>query len=260
MPEADRNLDSVMTVPRGDNTASCILLDIEGTTTPIDFIYEVLFPYARARVKDYLARRFAAEDVLLDIAHLREEHAEDARKGADPPSLSDENDEAMIDSITAYIHWLMDRDRKSTPLKSLQGKIWEDGYRTDDLKGKVFADVAPAFEEWRRQGKQICIYSSGSVLAQKLLFAHTESGDLTGYIEDYFDTNVGAKKEAESYRRIAYALQRPASEILFISDVTDELDAARIAGLQTALSLRPGNHPVSDERDHKSIHTFDELL
>ncbi|MCI0487043.1 MAG: acireductone synthase [Blastocatellia bacterium] len=249
-----------MTASVGDNIGSCILLDIEGTTTPVDFVYEVLFPYARARVKDYLARRFDSEDVRSDIALLREEHAGDVRKGLAPPSLSDESDEALIDSITSYIHWLMDRDRKSTPSKSLQGKIWEDGYRTGELKGQVFADVPAAFEEWRRQGKQICIYSSGSVLAQKLLFAHTESGDLTGYIAEYFDTNIGAKKESKSYRRIAYTLQRPPSEILFISDVPDELDAARTAGLETALSLRPGNRPLPSPTDHRLIHTFDELL
>ena len=153
----------------------------------------------------------------------------------------------------------MDQDRKSTPLKSLQGRIWEAGYYSGELQSQIFDDVPRALRRLREQQKEICIYSSGSVLAQKLLFAHTEAGDLTALIRDYFDTNVGAKRDAASYQRIAHSLARVPSEIVFISDVVAELDAARSAEFQTLLCERPGNHaqPVSS---HNAIQTFDELF
>src|SRR5262249_36184556 len=157
----------------------------------------------------------------------------------------------MLNSAVVYLHWLIDIDRKSTPLKSLQGLIWQAGYASGELRSEIFDDVPPAFARWREQGTAIGIFSSGSVLAQKLLFAHTRAGDLTPFMQAYFDTNTGAKKEAESYRRIAAELRRPPREILFLSDVTAELDAAQTAEMQTALSVRPGNaaqpaskHPV----------------
>jgi enolase-phosphatase E1 len=153
----------------------------------------------------------------------------------------------------------MDQDRKSTPLKSLQGRIWKKGYRSGELLSQVFEDVPPAMERWHRQGKRVCIYSSGSVLAQKLLFGFTVAGDLTPLISAYFDTGVGAKMEAESYRRIASALQIPPEEILFISDVVTELDAAQAAGMQSRLSLRTGNRP-QPENLFQAIHSFAELV
>jgi enolase-phosphatase E1 len=227
---------------------TAILLDIEGTTTPIAFVHDVLFTYAREHVRDYLAQH-ANE---LDIAQLREEHARDSDN---PPPLTDE-----LDSITTYVNWLIDRDRKSTGLKSLQGKIWREGYEAGTLKSQVFDDVRPAFERWHAAGLRISIFSSGSVLAQQLLFAHTEAGDLTTFIGDYFDTTAGAKGDAESYRRIANNLNLPAEEILFISDVVTELEAARTAGMQTRLSIRPGNQPQPDPDRFQIIHTFDEVV
>jgi len=209
-----------------------ILLDIEGTTTPIAFVHEVLFFYARAHARDFLENNQDADEVRADIALLREEHAVDKSNNLQPP-----------ESIADYIDWLIDRDRKSTGLKSLQGKIWRQGYLDGSLKSQVFADVAPAFERWRAAGLKISIFSSGSVLAQQLLFAHTDAGDLTKFIDGYFDTNVGKKGEAESYRKIAAAIGLPASEILFISDVVAELEAAKEAGMETLLSIRPGNSP-----------------
>ena len=158
----------------------------------------------------------------------------------------------------AYVHWLMDRDRKSTGLKSLQGKIWEAGYRSGELRGQVYADVVPAFARWQEQNKQITIFSSGSVLAQKLLFSTTPAGDLTRFIRAYFDTTIGPKREAESCRRIAVALGLPPSEILFLSDVDAELDAARAAGIEIALCVRPGN-PEAATCGHPLIHIFDEV-
>jgi enolase-phosphatase E1 len=237
-----------------------ILLDIEGTTTPITFIYQVLFPFARSRARDFLRRHWDVPEVRADLAGLRAEHAADENRGSSPPVLRDEPAEADLDSIVAYVHWLMDQDRKSTPLKSLQGKIWEAGYRSSELRSQVFADVPPALARWCRQGKEIAIFSSGSVLAQKLLFAHTEAGDLTPQISSYFDTTTGAKNQAESCRRIAAALARPPAEIVFVSDVVAELDAARAAGMQTVLSERPGNCPQPSGHAHPPLRSFDELF
>jgi enolase-phosphatase E1 len=137
----------------------------------------------------------------------------------------------------------MDRDRKSTALKSLQGRIWESGYRSGALRSHLYADVRPALERWRSEGKRVAIFSSGSVLAQRLLFAHTPEGDLTPMIDAFFDTTTGPKREAESYRRIAAALGMPPVGVLFVSDVAAELDAARAAGLKTALCVREGEAP-----------------
>lgn len=226
-----------------------ILLDIEGTTTPIAFVHDVLFTYARQHVKDYLVQH--SNTLTDDIALLRDEHTRDISSGAQPPPLT--NDPA---SVASYVHWLIDRDRKSTGLKSLQGKIWREGYTSGTLKAQVFDDVRPAFERWHNSGQRISIFSSGSALAQQLLFAHTEDGDLTALISDYFDTNVGAKGEAESYRRIATRMNLQPEEILFISDVVTELEAANEAGMKTRLSIRPGNQPQPNPDRFQIIETL----
>jgi enolase-phosphatase E1 len=231
-----------------------ILLDIEGTTTPIAFVHEVLFSYARDHAKEFLENNIDDDDVHADIARLREEHATDVSNGQQPPAINDN-----IDSLVAYIEWLIARDRKSTGLKSLQGKIWRQGYTDGSLKSQVYADVAPAFARWRANGWTISIFSSGSVLAQQLLFAHTEAGDLTGFISEYFDTNVGKKGEAESYRKIAEALNVRPNDVLFVSDVVAELDAAKEAGMQTLLSIRPGNQPQEHAERYRAIHTFESV-
>ena len=152
----------------------------------------------------------------------------------------------------------MDRDRKSTGLKSLQGKIWEEGYRAGDLRSEVYPDVAPALERWRCQEIDIAIFSSGSVQAQRSLFTNTVAGDLTRFIRAYFDTMTGPKIDPESYARIAAALERAPSEVLFLSDIGTELDAALAAGMQTALCVRePRSAPPAGA--HPVIHKFDEL-
>lgn len=224
-----------------------ILLDIEGTTTPIAFVHDVLFSYARAHARNYLAQH--PNEAAADVAQLRAEHERDVNDGEQPPPIND-----TTESIVAYVDWLIDRDRKSTGLKSLQGKIWRQGYVNGTLKSQVFDDVAPALKRWHAAGLKIAIFSSGSVLAQQLLFAHTEAGDLTKFIDDYFDTNVGKKGEAESYRKIAVALNLQPDEILFISDVVAELEAAKEAGMKTLLSIRPGNSPQNWVH---AIHSFD---
>lgn len=232
-----------------------LLLDIEGTTTPISFVHEVLFPFARARVGGFLRAHWNSSEVISDLALLRESHATDGEQGATPPPLLSEPGHAQIESITHYIHWLIDHDRKSTGLKSLQGKIWKEGYLDGTLRAPLFADVRPALERWQRAGLKVGIFSSGSVLAQQLLFAHTETGDVTGFIEAYFDTTTGAKASSESYAKIAAALRLGPAQVRFISDVVSELDAAREAGMETLLCLRPGNHPQPASH-HRAIDSF----
>src|ERR1700730_8858711 len=234
-----------------------ILLDIEGTITPIAFVHEVLFPYACSSVRDYLASHFDDAETMADIARLRQEHAIDVNHDLKPPTLIDESTSDQIESIVSYVHWLIDRDRKSTGLKSLQGKIWEQGYLNATLKAQVFPDVAPALERWHHDGLRIAIFSSGSALAQQLLFAHTQAGDLTKYIDRYFDTTLGPKTEAGSYRQIAAGLGLLPSETLFISDVVNELAAANDAGMQTLLCIRPDNQPQALAKRYQSIETFD---
>jgi enolase-phosphatase E1 len=231
-----------------------ILLDIEGTTTPVDFVTRVLFPYAREGVAEFLTRRGAEPDVQADVAGLRAEREADERAGASPPVW---REDAPTDSAVAYVRWLMDRDRKSTALKSLQGRTWEEGYGAGHLRGQVYPDVPRAFARWRAQGRDLAIFSSGSVLAQKLLFSGSEAGDLTQAIRAFFDTTTGAKNDPESYRKIAAALGQAPAAVLFLSDVTAELDAARAAGLATGLCVREGNAPPA--ADHPVVRTLDEV-
>lgn len=224
-----------------------VLLDIEGTTTPIAFVHDVLFSYARYHVKRFLRENSDSQEVRADIELLRQEHAEDVSA---PPL------DSTVESIAGYVEWLIGCDRKSTGLKSLQGKIWRQGYLDGSLKSQVFDDVAPAMKRWHEAGLNVSIFSSGSVLAQQLLFAHTNVGDLTAFIDNYFDTNVGKKTDADSYRRIAADLGIEAQEIVFISDVVAELDAAKEAGMRTLLSVRPGNPPQEPDQTFDRITGF----
>jgi enolase-phosphatase E1 len=250
-----------------------VLLDIEGTTTPIAFVHDVLFPYARVRVRAYLEETAASDAGVRQIVEdLRLELPASGFQrpaGGLNPDVGSRELEAgsgeleagrgKLDAdIVSYIYWLMDRDRKSGPLKALQGRIWEQGYATGALKGEVYADVPKAFARWAAGGVRIGIYSSGSVLAQKLLFAHSTAGDLSRFLSGYFDTGVGAKKEAASYRRIVDALDTAASRVLFVSDVVAELDPARESGLQTMLCVRPpARSPASGA--HRTLESFDEI-
>ena len=206
----------------------------------------MLFPYARARVHDSLEQR--------DVAALRVEYQSEPPH-ADLPAWDAANERA---SAEAYVYWLMDRDRKSTALKALQGRIWEVGYRAGELKGKgaVYPDVQPALARWQKAGKRIAIFSSGSIQAQRNLFANTTDGDLSSFLSGYFDTTTGSKREATSYRQIAATLGQEPRDVLFISDVTAELDAARAAGMQTALCVRGAGSP---DTDHPRIRSFAEL-
>lgn len=241
-----------------DNSGiTSVLLDIEGTTTPVDFVYKTLFPFASANVESYLYRHSADVEVKSLLSELRAEQAADAAK--DPQIgvwMRGTTDEEIV-TASHYVRHLIAIDRKTTPLKTLQGKIWEEGFHSGALKGDVYEDVRPAFLRWKGEGKRIAIFSSGSVLAQKLLFAHSIAGDLTVYIDDYFDTTTGPKREPASYAAIAKTLRTSPNAIIFFSDVTAELDAAQKAGMNTALIVRPGAERPA-ESAHAILESFDD--
>lgn len=203
---------------------AAVVTDIEGTTTPITFVHKVLFPYARARLEQAIARPDAA-GIAAEVAQMA--------PGA-----------PVLDTLRRW----MDEDAKVTPLKSLQGLIWADGYADGSLKGEVYPDVAPTLRRWVRGGLRLYVYSSGSVPAQKQLFGHSVDGDLTGYFSGFFDTRVGAKREPESYDRICIGIGVPTAEVLFLSDIEAELDAAATAGLRTCQLVRANDGTVASER------------
>lgn len=231
-----------------------ILLDIEGTTSSVRFVYDVMFPYARRHLKDYLAAawdapecRAACEQVARDAGH------------ASLAAWAGESAAAQRMRIRDEIVRLMDGDIKATGLKQLQGLIWQSGFESGEMQAHVFNDVPPALAAWNRAGRDVRIYSSGSVQAQKLFFGHTIAGNLLAHFGGHYDTTTGPKKDAASYRRIAADFALPAREILFLSDVVEELDAAREAGLATGLCNRPGNAAAPANHGHAEIISFDQV-
>lgn len=202
-----------------------ILTDIEGTTSAVSFVFDVLFPYAREHLPAFV-RTHASEPAVA--AQLDAVRAESGEAQADVERV-----------IAILLEWIA-ADRKATPLKALQGMVWEQGYRAGQLKGHVYPDAVDALRQWHAAGYELYVYSSGSIQAQKLIFGCSEAGDLTPLFSDYFDTTSGGKREAESYARIAAAIGRPAGEILFLSDVVQELDAAQAAGMATCGLARDG--------------------
>ena len=230
-----------------------ILLDIEGTTTPIDFVHKTLFPFAKEKIAGFVSENF--DSIASEITQLEKEYHTDFKNqiyGRDFKANSAE-------SVVNYLKFLIEVDRKSTPLKTIQGNIWQKGYEAGELKSEIFADVPKAFERWNSQGKTIAIYSSGSVLAQMLLFRYTSVGDLNPFISNYFDTEIGGKKETDSYRKIAEKLGFPPVEIMFLSDVLLELDAASEAGFQTIVTIREGNGIVRQPINHDAVSSFNDL-
>jgi len=215
-----------------------IVTDIEGTTSSLSFVKDVLFPYARAHIPAYV---HAHEAALGDIFAQVREHENN-------PTLS-------VDEIIALLLQWIDEDRKITPLKTLQGQVWEEGFKSGAFKGHIYDDAAQALQRWHDAGLKLYVYSSGSVAAQKLLYGYSEAGDLTPLFSGYFDTVTGGKREAESYAKIAVLIGISAQHILFLSDITAEVDAARAAGFQTLLidreSLAPAQttHPVAQSFD-----------
>jgi enolase-phosphatase E1 len=220
---------------------SAILTDIEGTTSAISFVKDVLFPYADERLDAYVA---AHRDDPIVVEALSEAMVEIGAGEID--------DAGILRQLHAWIR----EDRKSTPLKTLQGLIWHIGYENGDLLGHVYPDVPPVLQAWNDAGIELYVYSSGSIVAQKVLFAHTFAGDLTPLFTDHFDTTTGPKREASSYEEILADTGFHASEMLFLSDTEQELDAARTAGLQTARLLRPDDTPPGATTTHPAYVDF----
>lgn len=224
-----------------------ILTDIEGTTSSISFVKDVLFPYARRALPGFVRERGQEPEVRRWLDAVATEHGAVC------------SDDTIVEILQGWI----DEDRKHTALKALQGMIWSDGYRGADFTAHIYPDAAAKLRDWHAAGLPLAVYSSGSVPAQKLFFGHTDAGDLTGLFEGWFDTEVGHKREAGSYTEIARRLGRLPDDILFLSDVVEELDAAREAGLRTVLIDRLDDYPQPRLDDathgHARVERFDQI-
>jgi len=235
-----------------------VILDIEGTTTPITFVKDVLFPYSSLNLHAYLTAHWSSPVTVGIVAALQEQVSSDLLDLAnmDTPSA----DLTSVEAVVSYAQWCIQNDRKVTPLKKLQGLIWEAGYQTGALQGQVYPDVAPALSKWCNGGAKVAIYSSGSKQAQQLLFAHSNSGDLREYLSAYFDTSIGQKAQSDSYKEILLTLGiSNARECLFVTDVLAEAEAAQDAGMQVVISMRPGNAEITAKHSFRTITTFDEI-
>ncbi|RMQ41606.1 Enolase-phosphatase E1 [Pseudomonas cichorii] len=202
-----------------------ILTDIEGTTSAVSFVFDVLFPFAARHLPDFVRQQAEKPAVAAQLQAVRLE--------------SNEPDADVERVIGILLDWIA-QDRKATPLKALQGMVWEQGYNAGQLKGHVYPDAVEALKRWHQEGYELYVYSSGSIQAQQLIFGCSEAGDLSGLFRGYFDTTSGPKREAQSYRTITAAIGRPAEEILFLSDIVEELDAAQAAGMATCGLVRAG--------------------
>ncbi|MCX8959246.1 acireductone synthase [Erwinia psidii] len=218
-----------------------IVTDIEGTTSDIRFVHNVLFPYARENLAAFLTAHQQQEGVVKALNDLRDEIA---------------RPQATTEELIAVLFSFMDEDRKSTALKALQGMIWRDGYLNGCFTGHLYADVLPALRLWKSQGIDLYVYSSGSVAAQKLLFGYSDAGDVTSLFSGYFDTHVGAKRDTASYRNIAADIALAPDDLLFLSDIRQELDAAQEAGWNTVQLLRG---EADAESRHRQVNRFDKI-
>ncbi|XP_060188045.1 probable bifunctional methylthioribulose-1-phosphate dehydratase/enolase-phosphatase E1 1 [Lycium barbarum] len=241
----------------------CIVLDIEGTTTPISFVTDVLFPYARNNVGRHLDATYDSAETQKDIKLLRAQVQQDLENGVAGAVCIPSDDAGkteVIAALVANVEAMIKADRKITALKELQGHIWQTGFQNNELQGLVFDDVPAALEKWTALGIKVYIYSSGSRLAQRLLFGHTKHGDLRKYLYGFFDTTVGNKRETKSYAEITASLgvDNP-SEILFVTDVYQEAAAAKAAGLEVIISIRPGNGPLPDNHGFRTVRSFSEI-
>lgn len=246
-------------------TARGILLDIEGTTSSIKFVRDVLFPFARKNLRTFLNAHWdhsslpaVREDMAHDAGFDTFEEWYSSKHGFSALTESAREKESK-EIIIKEAEKLMDKDAKSTGLKELQGLIWEDGYHSGELKSQVYDDVVPAIESWIAAGADVRIYSSGSVHAQHLFFGHSDKGNLLQLFRGHYDTHMGGKKEANSYRRIAAEMGLPTTSIAFFSDIVDELEAARGAGVQPVLVVRPGNAAVPANANFPTISSFAEV-
>ncbi|XP_042024620.1 probable bifunctional methylthioribulose-1-phosphate dehydratase/enolase-phosphatase E1 1 [Salvia splendens] len=245
-------------------TRRCIVLDIEGTTTPISFVTDVLFPYARDNVGKHLELTYDTAETQDDIELLRAQVLEDVEKnvvGAVPiPTHGDR--EEVIASVVANVQAMIKADRKITSLKQLQGHIWRTGFRSNEIEAVVYNDVPEALEKWRAMGLKVYIYifEWGSRLAQRLIFGNTNYGDLRKYLCGFFDTTIGNKKETKSYQEISESLGvDDPSQILFVTDVYQEATAAKAAGLEVIISIRPGNGPLPENHGFQTTNSLSEM-
>lgn len=228
-----------------------ILLDVEGTTSSIAFVYDVLFAHARQEVGAFLAAH-RSDPHVLDLAAAM---TAAAGTSVTPDAIAADPTRAALAAID-----LMNRDVKDTSLKALQGMIWRSGFESGQIVAHVFDDVPPSLATWADAGINVRIYSSGSIEAQQLFFRHTSFGDLTPSLRGYYDTTTGPKREASSYEKIAVDMGLAPRQVLFVSDIGAELDAARAAGMQTALAVRPGNRDADGLFDHPSVASFAEIV
>lgn len=230
-----------------------ILLDIEGTTSSISFVHDVMFPYVLQRLDAFLHERWQCADLQATCQQI-------AQDAAGRVGQSDASGQLDPVQIAAEVRQLMAGDVKATGLKALQGLIWEGGFHSGELVAHVYPDVLPAIERWRQAGIDVRIYSSGSIAAQKLFFGHVANrGDCLSLFSGHYDTTSGGKKESDSYARIADDWQLAPTSILFVSDIAGELQAAQQAGLQTRASVRPGNAPLPDSLQVIRIGSFEEI-
>ena len=222
-----------------------ILLDVEGTVAPISFVVDVMFPFAAQEMESFVSDHWdELQDIVADFRSLSEADQDAGIADCVPVAGAGSSRGEQIESVIANALWQMSQDRKSTPLKALQGRIWKGGFESGILQSVVFADVKAAMEDWKEAGMDIAIYSSGSVQAQKLFFRYCEVGDLSPLLNGHFDTRVGAKRSPESYRAIAEELNCSAERIVFFTDVVQEADAAVAAGMRAVVMNRPGNAPM----------------
>ncbi|XP_072310451.1 enolase-phosphatase E1 [Eucyclogobius newberryi] len=240
---------------------SALLLDIEGTTTPITFVKDILFPYIKEHLEDHLSAHWEEDECKQDVHLLKKQLEEDMRQNraclvhsVDQTVHTDE--EKAIREVVDNVLWQMASDRKSTALKQLQGHMWRAAYTSGRIKGQVYEDVIPAIRRWRARGLKVYIYSSGSVEAQKLLFEYSIEGDVLDLFDGHFDTNIGTKVDSKSYKNIAERIGCGADEITFLTDVTREAKAAEEAGVNVVLVVRPGNMELTNEdQDHYNLIT-----
>ena len=243
--------------------ASGVLLDIEGTTSSISFVYDVMFPYVRKHLSFEVATNWMEPEYIAAFEAIARDAGHASLKAwLKSHDLSLDAPLRSANLVCQEVTRLMDADSKSTGLKQLQGLIWKSGFESGELKAHVYEDVPPALAAWNDAGKDVRIYSSGSVQAQKLFFGHTVAGDLLKHFRGHYDTTTGPKRVAASYKAIADEFALPARDILFLSDIVAELDAARTAGMQTALVSRPGNATgqSSPEQGHPEITSFAQLV
>ena len=237
-----------------------LLLDIEGTTCPVSFVNDILFPFAKRELSSYLIQNEHNGNQSQTIQKAKKEWAED--DSLESKQLKKEVDLKKISEIDALIHYLehlISVDRKSTALKDIQGHIWELGYSNGELKAELFPETVGCLQQWHQQGITLSVYSSGSIHAQQLLYRHTSEGNFETLFSYWFDTHTGPKKVSQSYTTIATKLKSTPENIWFISDNGEECDAARKAGMKTLFSLRDGN-PDRDPRDHKVIQSLHEVI